>query len=184
MLTGQKVTLRAVQREDVPRIWELTWADIEVESRLSTKPPLPRSLARMEAEFEKDLEDPSARIAYFAIEANGELIGACGLWGIDHDHRLANLGIGIGQPYWGKGFGTETVRMLVDYGFRHLNLRRIQLTVLADDDRAVGAYRSAGFIEEGRLRERDFTLGASHDILVMGLLRPEWDGATQPPPAT
>jgi RimJ/RimL family protein N-acetyltransferase len=63
---------------------------------------------------------------------------------------------------------------LLDYGFRHLNLAKISLRVLADDERAVGAYRKAGFVEEGRLRAHAWYDGARHDELVMSVLRTEW----------
>ena len=83
----------------------------------------------------------------------------------------------LGKAYWGKGYGQDAVRTLLDYGFRHLNLARIALRVLADDERAVGAYRKAGFVEEGRLRAHAWYDGARHDELVMSVLREEW----QPP---
>ena len=60
------------------------------------------------------------------------------------------------------------------YGFRQLNLAKISLRVLADDERAVGAYRKVGFVEEGRLRAHAWYDGARHDELVMSVLREEW----------
>ena len=176
MLAGEKVLLRAVQRDDVPALWKLHWADLEVEIRRSMRPPIPRSLAQMEAEFEKDLETPPEDQALFAIEVGGEVIGDCGLFGINRFHGFAYLGIGLGREHWNKGYGQDAVRTLVGYGFRHLALRRISLEVLADDPRAVGAYRKVGFVEEGRLRQRDWVDGAYHDSLVMPILRDEWEG--------
>ena len=77
----------------------------------------------------------------------------CGLHRIDYFSRSCELGIGIGREYWGKGFGQDGVRTLVDYAFEHLNLNRVGLYTLAEDPRAVGAYRKAGFVEEGRIRQ-------------------------------
>ena len=102
------------------------------------------------------------------------MIGSCGLHSIDHYDQRADVGIGIGKPHWRQGFGQEAVRLLVDYGFRILNLVKISLQVLADDERAVGAYRKAGFVEEGRLRNHSWYDGSRHDELVMGVLREEW----------
>jgi RimJ/RimL family protein N-acetyltransferase len=50
----------------------------------------------------------------------------------------------------------------------------VELFVLADDPRAVGAYRKAGFVEEGRLRRKSWVRGEYHDELVMSRLREEW----------
>jgi RimJ/RimL family protein N-acetyltransferase len=62
----------------------------------------------------------------------------------------------------------------LDYGFSHLNLEKISLAVLADDERAVEAYRKAGFVEEGRLRNHTWYDGARHDELVLSVLRQDW----------
>ena len=109
-----------------------------------------------------------------ALEVRGELIGECGLYRIDHFNRRCELGIAIGREYWGKGFGQDAVRTLVDYAFDHLNLNRVALQVLADDPRAVTAYRKAGFSEEGRLRQQAWVNGAFADELLMAVLREDW----------
>jgi RimJ/RimL family protein N-acetyltransferase len=83
-------------------------------------------------------------------------------------------GSGSARSTGGKGHGQDAVRTLVAYGFEHLNLAKISLQVLADDERAVGAYRKVGFVEEGRLRAHAWYEGARHDELVMSVLREEW----------
>lgn len=173
MLRGERVVLRAVQREDLPRLWEL-FEDLEVMGLLSTRPPRPTSLAELEAEFDREQEEPPEHKFRFAVEVDGEVIGSCQLHRVDHYRSLAELGIGIGRDYWNKGYGQDAVRTLVEYAFRNVNLRRVSLEVLADDARAVSAYRRVGFVEEGRLRKRDWYDGAFHDSLVMAILRDDW----------
>lgn len=75
---------------------------------------------------------------------------------------------------WGRGYGRETVGLLVGYVFRMLNLRRIFLRVHGRNERAIRAYRAAGFIEEGRLRGHVWSDGAYDDLVLMGVLREEW----------
>jgi RimJ/RimL family protein N-acetyltransferase len=70
------------------------------------------------------------------------------------------------------------VRTLVAFAFRDLNMRKVGLEVLADDERAVGAYRGVGFVEEGRRRAHSWFEGAFHDALVMGMLREEWEAGS------
>ena len=173
MLTGDRVVLRAIERGDLPRLWELV-GDFEVAVLGNPGPVLPQSLAEFEANFDQDPSQPRKDRAYFGIEVAGELIGSSGLHRIDHFSRSCELGIGIGREYWGKGFGQDAVRTLVDYAFEHLNMNRVSLYTLAQDPRAVGAYRKAGFVEEGRIRQHAWVRGRFEDELVMSVLREEW----------
>jgi RimJ/RimL family protein N-acetyltransferase len=173
VLKGDHVVLRPIQREDRERLYGLV-ETIQVKALADSRPPLPRSLEEIEARDERFVEEQPEDAAWFAIEVGGEAVGICGLHEIDHYHQRAELGIRIGEPYWGKGYGQDACRTLLDYGFRHLNLAKVSLEVLADDDRAVGAYRKAGFVEEGRLRDHAWYDGARHDELIMSVLREEW----------
>jgi RimJ/RimL family protein N-acetyltransferase len=173
MLEGERVVLRPVQSWDRERLYELV-ETIEVRALSSGRPPLPMSREEMETRDRKWLEERKGDSAWFVIEVDDEVVGECGLHTIDHYHQRAEVGISLGKPYWGRGHGQDAVRTLLAYGFRHLNLTKISLQVLADDERAVGAYRKAGFVEEGRLRDHSWYDGARHDELVMSVLREEW----------
>jgi len=179
MLKGERVVLRPIEREDATRLWELTEA-FEVRSRASEQPPLPRSRTEVAAEFDRDPAGTGADQAWFAVDVDGELIGVGGLHRIDHYAGVCDLGIRLGKDYWGQGYGQDACRTLLEYAFRHLNMRKVGLEVLADDERAVGAYRKAGFVEEGRLRQQAWFDGAYRDTLRMAVLRDEWppDGAS------
>lgn len=170
MLQGEKVVLRPIQREDRERLYELV-ETIEVRALSSTAPPLPLSLEEVEARDERWIREGASDSTWFAIEVDAEVIGICGLHAIDHYHQRADMGIRIGKPYWRRGHGQDAVRTIVDYGFSQLNLVKISLRVLADDERAVGAYRKAGFVEEGRLRDHSWYDGARRDELVMSVRR-------------
>ena len=176
MLEGDRVVLRPIQAWDRERLYELV-ETIEVRALSSSDasaPALPRGDRGARQALDRGAAQDSA---WFAIDVDAELIGICGLHSIDHYHQRAEVGIRIGKAYWGKGYGQDAVRTLVDYGFRHLNLAKISLQVLADDERAVGAYRKAGFVEEGRLRAHAWYDGARHDELVMSVLRDDWKPA-------
>jgi RimJ/RimL family protein N-acetyltransferase len=170
MLRGEQVVLRPIQATDRERLYALV-EDFEVRARASNDPPMPLSLEEVEARDARLIEDRRTDAAWFVIEVEGEVIGMCGLHSIEPYHQRAEVGIRLGKPYWSKGYGQDAVRTLVDYGFRHLNLVKIGLRVLADDERAVGAYRKAGFEEEGRLRSHVWFDGERHDELVMSVFR-------------
>jgi RimJ/RimL family protein N-acetyltransferase len=171
MLTGDRVVLRGLERDHLPRMWEL-YNDMQVEHRASDQRPVPISLAQLEVRFDRSAAEPETGIVRFVIEVDSKIVGECLLYGIDDYSRLANLGISLRQDCWGKGFGQDAVRTLVRYAFDYLNLRKVSLEALADDPRAVGAYRKAGFVEEGRFRAHTWHGGRYADVVRMAVLRP------------
>jgi RimJ/RimL family protein N-acetyltransferase len=114
---------------------------------------VPRSLAQFEAGFDEDLTKDHNDRAYFGIDVDGELIGEAGLHRIDHFSRVCELGNRDRPGVLGEGVragrGPDAGRLRV----RAPEHEPVGLDVLADDPRAVGAYRKAGFVEEGRIRQ-------------------------------
>lgn len=174
MFRGQLVELKAVDPEQAATY--ARWlSDPEVARLLMPTAMKPWSVPAEKRALERMARQDDA--VHFAIHAlsDGQLIGNCSLKEIDGKNRSACLGIFIGdRGYWGKGFGSDAVRILVRYGFGELNLHRIWLRVHAFNERAIKAYRKVGFIEEGRLREAIYRDGRYWDELIMALLRPEY----------
>ena len=177
MLQGERVTLRGITRDDLPQLCRFN-NDLAFELAGGGDPPMPQALERLRADFDREVAKGGRDGAVFAIEADGVCIGACGLSNVNETAHTAELGIGIGDPaYWGRGYGREAVRLLLDYAFRLRNYRRVWLWVHANNERAVGAYRACGFVEEGRLREHVWSIGRYDDAVYMGVLRNEWQPA-------
>ncbi len=110
-----------------------------------------------------------------AAEPAWKMIGNIGFFNLDYKNRCAELGIMIGdKSCWNQGYGTEAVRLLVQHGFRTLNLNRIYLRVLENNPRAIRAYEKAGFTHEGRQRQAEFMDGQFVDLLVMSILKSEF----------
>ncbi len=177
MLKGAKVILRAVARDDLPKLCAFN-NDVEVELAGGGDPPMPQSLARLEAEFDQDTAKGGRNGAGFVIEAINEanaatLIGHCALFRFDEAARTCELGITIGdKAYWGKGYGRDAVRLLLDYAFRLRNQRKVYLTVWGNNERAIRAYHACGFVEEGRLKEHVWSAGKYVDLVYMGVFAP------------
>lgn len=176
MIIGERIRLRGIERTDVPHF--VDWFnDPEVRQNLAVY--LPMSMAREELWFEGTLKRAPEEQP-FAIEARKgrawTLIGNCGFHDVNWQERSAEIGIMIGMKReWNKGYGTEAMRLMLKHGFETLNLHRIFLHVYEDNARAIRTYAKAGFTEEGRLRQARYAQGRYSDVLVMGILRPEWD---------
>jgi RimJ/RimL family protein N-acetyltransferase len=117
----------------------------------------------------------SSDAAFFAIEtlADRTPIGGCGLMDVEPPSRRASFGIWIGKPYWRQGYGTDATRTICRFGFRQMNMHRIELNVFAWNAAAIRAYEKAGFVLEGTRREDTFTGGRHVDALLMGVLEDE-----------
>lgn len=103
-------------------------------------------------------------------------VGTVSLRDVDHFHRAATFGILIGEKdCWGKGYGTETTRLMLDYAFRALGLHNVMLTVSPRNQRAVRAYRRAGFREIGWRRQAHRFSGEAEDVILMDCLATEFE---------
>ena len=178
MIYGERLRLRAPERTDIPLFHD--WLnDEEVTAGLTIY--LPLSLADEEAWFESMLKRPPEEhpLVMEIQEAGGwKPIGNCGFHNIDSRSRLGEVGIFIGvKSCWNQGYGTEAMRLLLRHGFQTLNLNRIFLRVYETNAGAIRSYEHAGFIHEGRLRQAEYKNGRYYDILLMSVLRSEWDQA-------
>lgn len=179
MFVGKLVSLRGIRRDDIPAIW--AWNnDLAVELAGGGDPPMPQAIERLYADFEREWASGGRDPHHFAIDVDGQIVGSVGIHNVNHTARTAEFGIVIGnKDYWGQGYGRDATRLMLEYAFRYHNLRRVWLWVHAKNERAIRAYRAAGFVEEGRLRQHMYSNGAYDDVIYMGILRDEWE-TTQP----
>ncbi|HEX3052096.1 MAG TPA: GNAT family protein [Aggregatilineaceae bacterium] len=114
----------------------------------------------------------------FGIQTkDGKPIGSMGINFMSPYHRIANLGAVIGEPdYWGGGYGTDALTLLLDYCFDWLDLRRVWLDTMVINVRVQRQMDKLGFKLEGHIRRETFVDGQWVDMLVYGLLREEWPG--------
>lgn len=122
--------------------------------------------------------DPNGFFYLIHSLAHDKLVGFVRLWLSNSTwlNRDGWLGIGIGdREYWGNGFGTDALHVMLQYGFAELNLHRVSLGVFSYNARAIRAYEKAGFRVEGRSRDTVQRNGQRFDVVWMGLLRDEWE---------
>ena len=103
--------------------------------------------------------------------ATDRLIGTCAFSQLDGENGSALYHITIGEKdAWGRGYGTEATRLMLDHAFGTLGLHRIALSVFEFNERAIRAYRRCGFVVEGRPRESIWRDGRWWDELAMSVL--------------
>ncbi len=125
---------------------------------------------KSEKEFLQDLVKQGHLYAIVLMDGD-ELIGNCSLFEIDHINRTAGMGLFIGEEsHRNKGYGTEAVQLIVEYGFRMLNLNNIMLKVFEFNKPAISCYQKAGFRISGRRTGGCLVDGNYHDELFMEIL--------------
>ncbi len=177
MLYGTLVRLTALEKEELVEVVSRWNRDSEYQ-RLSKIDPVNQfSVKKLTEWIQKDQEKDPPGFYYFAIHTleDDTLVGTCGLGGDGFPHGDASVGIGIGErDLWGKGYGTDAMKVILRFGFQELNLRRVSLDTSEYNPRAIRSYEKAGFIREGREREYFCREGKRWDMVYMGILREEW----------
>jgi RimJ/RimL family protein N-acetyltransferase len=174
LLIGERVRLRGVREDDLPTLarWDMdAGRSVTLTDRVA-----PPSEAAARERIAKRCANDSDQIG-FAIETlddPGVLVGDIAIFGIRAKNRSATLGIALGRDYLGRGYGSDAMRVIVDYAFRELGLHRIQLGVAPFNPAGIRAYEKAGFVAEGRLRESVLHDGRWYDEVLMSILDREW----------
>lgn len=177
-LIGEKTYLSPMN-SDAAELWYRWHNDLETSSLASS--PGSRSPGSL-AEFSQVLEGFAKQRFHTFVIADSETdtpIGWCALVRVNPICRRAELAALIGErDYWGKGYGEDALRTLLDYGFHILNLNSIELVVHEDNVRARRCYEKLGFQVSGRKREARIHGDRKLDILMMDVLASEFSGST------
>ena len=147
---GTRVVLRGKRLSDAPQ--DYAWRSDPNLARYDASPPLRGTQAEYVASYTEELLHPPACRRVIAVDDLQERhIGNVMYYNIDLARREAEVGITIGEPaYWGRGYGSEAVRLLVDYIFATTSLTRLYLHTLDWNLRAQRSFARAGFRDCGR----------------------------------
>jgi [ribosomal protein S5]-alanine N-acetyltransferase len=171
---GTRVYLRPLEREDLNALY-LSWLNDPEVTRYMETGTFPITAPDLEKFYDEVTGSRNQVILAVADKKSGQHVGNVKLGPIQWIHRCATFGIMIGdKKFWGRGVGLEATRLMVEYGFDRLNLRRIDLGVFAEHEAAVRCYEKSGFKLEGRMRESLFQNGKYVDRLWMAVLRSEY----------
>lgn len=176
MISGKRIRLRALERSDLP--FFVDWFnDPDVVEGLSIY--LPISNYGEERWFETTMKNPPEEqplVIEVKMDGQWHAIGDISLRDLNWRNRSAELGISIGDKrYWNQGYGTEVLNLFLNHCFETLNLERISLRVFETNLRAIHVYQKCGFVQEGILRKAEYRHGKYLDVMIMAILKSEWE---------
>ncbi|MBU5675319.1 GNAT family N-acetyltransferase [Alkaliphilus sp. MSJ-5] len=174
LFESSKIILRKMTSEDVELYH--TWRN-DIEVMKSTAPFLDNYHLEETTEFVNQviLGSQFSKSYIIVDKESNTPIGITSLINIDYKNRNGEFIIDIGDKnFWGKGYGTETMKLLLDYSFLEMNLHRVSLRVFSFNNKAIKLYEKIGFKHEGISRESIFREGRWHDIIHMGILQSEY----------
>lgn len=176
MIIGKKVILRAIEESDIKQLSK--WInDREITQFLTVCIPLSEKEEKnwYEDMLKKKEQEKSIALG-IADKKTKKLIGDISLEKVNWINRNSELGIFIGEKaYWGKGYGTEAVKLMLKLAFEDLNLHKVYLDVYDFNKRAIKSYEKCGFKQEGMLREHIYKEGKYRDVLTMGITKKTWE---------
>jgi RimJ/RimL family protein N-acetyltransferase len=183
MLTAPRdLILRPIEPSDLDFVVALR-NDLAIERLAGTRPPVPH----IRQEFERNLADPATMLACssgtpnsleFLCEIKGEAAGIGGLYRIDQYARHGELGVSLADGPWRRhGYGELAHRILIEYGFDDLNLRRILASVHADNVAVLRLCERLGFVLEGIRKEYRWVHGRYVDLHVLSMTRGDYASA-------
>jgi RimJ/RimL family protein N-acetyltransferase len=158
---------------------ESLWTHDLTLQRASWRRPAALSVAQVKKKYEaieKEV-DESKKVFHFTIRGreDNRLLGFVRLEGIEWTHGTASLKIAVGDPVErDKGYGSESLQLILRFVFHELNLYRLSAVVSGDSPGAERFFLRHGFVEEVRSRQAILRDGQTWDVIHLGLLRDEW----------
>ena len=162
MLKGEKIYLRLLERRDI-RILQNICDDEKVKRY---------NIVSNENNSEKNT---NIRKALSIINEKEVLVGFITYKESTYFRNMYSIGITIGGRYWNRGYGQDSIKLLLTYLFDELNAIRVELEVIKTNIRAITCYKKCGFIEEGIRKSKCYLNGEYVDTIIMGIIKKDFE---------
>lgn len=173
-LRGANIYLRGLGRADLEGPY-FHWLNDREVTRWMLTGMFPNTEQAMVRFWEGQTQSPSDLLFAICLADGDRHVGNIGLHRIHWVCRSAEIGILLGErEVWGKGVGSEALRLVIEYAFVRLNLNRLYAGAVAKNVGSTRLFEKAGFSREGLMREAYFVDGAYEDCVTLSLLRREW----------
>ncbi|NJL66735.1 MAG: GNAT family N-acetyltransferase [Microcoleus sp. SM1_3_4] len=174
-LETARLILRPIAFTDAPAIQKLASDRAIADTMISIPHPYPEGeaenyISRKIAEFQ------NGQSVAFAIECQQEKLvrGAIEIRDIDREHSGAELSFWLGVESWGKGYMSEALPLMLEFGFENLHLNRLYAYHMLRNPASGKVLQKNGFIQEGVLRQRVRKWEVFEDVVLLAILYRDW----------
>ena len=173
-IIGDRIYLRAVELSDKEMLLDII-NDEQTEYELGGW-SFPISNLNQE-EWIKSLKPDNNTLRCVIVNKEGDrAIGTVILSDIDYKNGTAEIHIKLGNQIRSKGYGAETINLIVDYAFNELRLQCIYAHINSYNEKSQNLFEKCGFVKEGILRDRIFKKGNYHNVYSYSLLKGDFNG--------
>lgn len=166
MLMYNGIKLKPIEMEDLQKLNK--WKNDEEIFKNLGGGFQPVSESQQKMWMEKIVQNTSTDKRFMILNEENVKVGFIGLYGISPIHRTCTLGIYIGEKeYWGKGIASNAYRALENYAKNYLNIRKIRLEVVKDNEGAINLYKKLNFEVCGEFKKERFIDGDYRDVVLM-----------------
>lgn len=172
-MVGGKAYLRGVEKDDLRNM--VKWINDPEATCYMIMGDRPAQIELLIEEWEAQIKNRNEVVFAVCDKKKDIMVGTTGLYSINWISRMAEYRIFIGDKnYWNKGIGTEVAKLVIDYGFKKLNLNKVWLGVNEKNKGGLRSYEKAGFVKEGVLRQEVFRNDEYYDAVRMSILKKEY----------
>ncbi|HHU83460.1 MAG TPA: GNAT family N-acetyltransferase [Firmicutes bacterium] len=166
MIRGEKIYLRPIQKSDLTYLYQ--WKNDEETFMYLGGGFLPTSIDQLEKWMDVMIDTTGRDKRFIICDNDGSPKGMVGLYDIEWIHRTCEIGVYIGdKDAKGKGYGKEACLLTEKYAKKYLNLRKIKLSVVSDNKRALNMWESLGYKKVGEYIAERYIKGAYRNLTIM-----------------
>jgi [ribosomal protein S5]-alanine N-acetyltransferase len=169
-IRGPRLSLRPPRPDDADALFELG-RDPDVVRFFSWGPYQER--AEAEAFIERVVEERPYE--FLIVDEDDRPIGLTGLTELSQRDGRAVVGTWLGREHWGTGANGESKALILHFAFESLGLERVSAYAHPENVRSLKALEKIGFTREGLLRGWHVHRGERRDVVILGLLKEEWE---------
>jgi len=174
-LETERLNLRQLTLEDTDFVFR-HFSDPAVTRYLMDEPPVTdHAQAREIIQFYLEPAGKTHNRWGIFRKSDRQPIGTCGYHKWNKRYFRAEIGFDLGPGFWGQGYMTEALRLVITHGFERMKLNRIDALVYVENDRSIRLLQRLGFKQEGLLRDYFYLDGRFYDHYLLALLQREWN---------